>query len=127
MQAEIIVGLFLYYFIGLVLSRIGSLLVEPVLKKLKFVIFAPYGEFVAACKADPKIDVLSESNNTYRTLCAVFLAELLLKVYEKLGAMCPLLARHGAVVLSILLLVIVLFAYRKQTAYVTKRIRANMG
>jgi hypothetical protein len=65
---NIVVELFLYYFIGLVISRMGSLTVEPSMKKLKFVKFVTYKEFVSACEKDAKIEVLSEQNNTYRTL-----------------------------------------------------------
>lgn len=125
MQPEIIVGLFVYYFIGLVLSRIGSLLIEPLLRKLKVVTFAPYREFVAACKSDAKIEVLSEVNNTYRSLCSVFIAELLLKGYERIEAFFPQIRRHGALLVCVLLLVMFLLSYRKQTGYITKRIRAN--
>ena len=36
--------------------------------------FAPYKDFVRACDRDPKLELLSEQNNMYRTLCALFLA-----------------------------------------------------
>ena len=126
LQPEIIIGLFVYYFIGLVLSRIGSLIIEPLIRKMKFAVFAPYKEFVLACKHDPKVDVLSEANNTYRTLCAVFLCELLLKLYEMLGSVYPPIDQHAVLVLSALLLVLFLFSYRKQSGYVTKRIKTNI-
>ena len=41
-QPDIIFGLLLYYFIGLVISRIGSLIVEPILRKVGFVAFTEY-------------------------------------------------------------------------------------
>ena len=34
-QKDLVTGVFLYYFIGLVISRIGSLFIEPFLKKNK--------------------------------------------------------------------------------------------
>src|SRR5690348_7513108 len=69
---DIVASAFLYYFGGLVISRFGSLVVEPILRWTKFVKFAPYSEFVAASKKDPQVDVLSEANNTYRTMTALF-------------------------------------------------------
>jgi hypothetical protein len=57
---NIVVELFLYYFIGLVISRIGSLTIEPAMKKTKFVKFAPYKGFVNACAKDTKVELLSE-------------------------------------------------------------------
>ena len=74
LQKDIVVGMFVYYFLGSVVSRVGSLFVEPILRKTGFVKFAPYEDFVKASKADPRLEILSEANNTYRTLCAMFLS-----------------------------------------------------
>ena len=66
-QSDIVSGLILYYFIGLLISRVGSLIVEPFLKWTKLLKFADYHKYVAASKTDPTIEILSEINNTYRT------------------------------------------------------------
>ena len=50
------IGGFLYYFIGMIISRIGSLIVEPVLEYLKFLKKSDYQEFVSASKKDSKIE-----------------------------------------------------------------------
>src|SRR5690242_15561755 len=71
---SIVIDLFAYYFIGLVISRLASLVVAPLLEKIEFVKFAPYPDYISASDKDAKIDVLSEQNNTYRTLAALFLA-----------------------------------------------------
>ena len=123
-QDDIIIGLFLYYFMGLVISRVGSLFIEPLLKKNKFVKFAEYGRFVSASKKDPKIDALSEVNNTYRTLCAVFVCFLALISFEQAVAICPRLNDFGPYILGVALFLMFLFSYRKQTAYVVKRVDA---
>jgi hypothetical protein len=124
-QKDIITGVFLYYFLGLVVSRFGSLVVGPLLKSVSFVKFADYGAFVAASKKDAQIDVLSEANNTYRTLCSLFSLLLVLKLYAKIEAKLPFLRDWNMLLLTVLLLVMFLFAYRKQTAFVVKRIKAN--
>src|SRR5215471_3847551 len=67
-QSNILLGLFLYYFIGLIISRFGSLVLEPLLKRTGFVRFADYADLVTASKKDEQITLLSEVNNTYRTL-----------------------------------------------------------
>jgi hypothetical protein len=125
-QQDIVIGAFLYYFIGLLISRVGSLLIEPVLKRFSFVRFADYKDFVAASKNDSKLEVLSESNNSYRTLCAMCLLLLLLKAYETITSHYPGVAGWNSVILVSLLFVMFLFAYRKQTAYITKRVAANL-
>jgi len=124
-QRDVLVGLFLYYFLGLVISRFGSLIVEPLLKALKFVKFANYKDFVGASQKDAKFDVLSEVNNMYRTLASMFLLLLLLKGYVRLEDKFPRLKPWNFAILLGLLLVMFLFSYRKQTSYITKRISAN--
>jgi hypothetical protein len=114
-----------FYFVGLVVSRFGSLVIEPVLKRTSFIRFADYKDFVAASKKDDKLSLLSEVNNTYRTLSAVFALLLIVKVYGFIEGRHPGLKEWDATVLSLLLLVLFLFSYKKQTAYVTKRIKAN--
>jgi len=97
----------------------------PVLKRLSFVRFADYKDFVAASKKDAQLEVLSEANNTYRTLSSLFGLLLLLKLYLKVEGRFPILREWDATVLAVLLLVMLLFSYRKQTSYITKRIKAN--
>jgi len=122
-QRDVFTGAFLYYFLGMVVSRFGSLVIEPVLKRLAFVKFADYRDFVAASKEDSKLDILSETNNTYRTLASLFILLLLLKGFVKLEAYVPCLTRWHGTILTALLVIMFLFSYRKQTSYITSRIR----
>ena len=124
-QQDVIIGVFLYYFIGLVVSRFGSLVIEPLLRGVSFLHFADYRDFVAASKKDEKLELLSEVNNTYRTLCSLFTLLLLLKLYEVIETNLPFLAEWNTLVLLVLVLIMFLFSYRKQTGYITKRIKAN--
>ena len=125
-QENVLIGAFLYYFIGMVISRVGSLLIEPLLKKIKFVKFADYSDFISASKKDEKIELLSEVNNTYRTITSMFVVLLLLKAYSCLDRRYHFNSGISLIVLSCLILVMFLFAYRKQTGYITRRIfKAN--
>ena len=124
-QQDILVGAFLYYFIGLVISRIGSIFIEPVLKFIKFLKFADYKRFVKASKADTRIDTLSEVNNMYRTICSLFLILIAIKGFEWLSTKWLFLAERKIETLTVFLLLLFLFSYRKQTNYITKRIDAN--
>ena len=118
-QSNIIVAFFIYYFIGLVISRIGSLVVEPLMKSTDFVRFAPYKDFVRACTHDQKIELLSEQNNMYRTLCALFLSVGLLKLYDFMLTQWGL---PGKTVLIVGLFALFAFSYRRQTSYVRQRV-----
>ena len=74
---EIAIALFVFYFIGLIISRVGSLFLEPLLKAVSFLKFADYKDYVEASKKDSLIEELSEVNNMYRTLSAMLLSLLL--------------------------------------------------
>lgn len=124
-QSDIILGVFVYYFIGLVISRFGSLVIEPLLKKIVFVQFAPYADFISASRKDDKIDILSEVNNMYRTLCSLFILLLLLLGYQSLQLHIPVLGRWNPYIATVLLILMFLLSYRKQTDYVRKRVKAN--
>lgn len=129
---------FIYYFVGLIVSRIGSILIEKTLRKIKyynikkrkkekFLNVAGYKDYVAATKNQPIIETLSETNNVYRTVISVFLTVLLAKVYDML--VYNLLSRFICVsqdlvfiTLCVFMIILFVFSYRKQTTYISKRI-----
>lgn len=122
-QENNLIGVFLYYFAGMIISRFGSLTIEPVLKKSKFIKFSEYSDFISASKKDEMINILSEANNTYRTLTSMLLLLLLLKLYKYLNVMWNISNGLSISIAVVLVLLLFLFAYRKQTNYITKRIR----
>jgi hypothetical protein len=124
-QQDILLGAFLYYFIGLVISRIGSIYIEPVLKFIKFLKFVDYKQFVKSSKADTTIDTLSEVNNMYRTICSLFLILIAVNGFEWLSTKWLFLFERKFETLTAFLFLLFLFSYRKQTNYITKRIDAN--
>jgi hypothetical protein len=124
-QQNIVIGLFLYYFVGLVVSRFGSLVIEPVLRRFSFLKFAETKDFIAASKKDEKLELLSEVNNTYRTLCSLFFLLSLLRLYEFIEGIIPALKGLRTIMLIVSLFVVFLFSYRKQTSYIVKRIKAD--
>ena len=124
-QPDIIIAFFLYYFIGLVVSRIGSLLLAPIAKRTKFVKYAEYADFVNASTTDDKLDTLSEANNTYRTLCTLFLTLAATKMYESLSIKAKLSQEMTTYSLCFALFLLFAFAYRKQVDFITKRIEAR--
>jgi hypothetical protein len=121
-QSDIVLGLFLYYFIGIVISRIGSLFVEWFLEAIKFVKYCDHKDFAEAQKQDKKIDTLLESNNMYRTFIAMSILLLLLKLYEFCSLRFQFSATITHIILVVSILVLFLFSYRKQTKYVVKQV-----
>ena len=112
---DLVLGMFLYYFFGLVLSRIGSILIEPVLRCTKIVQFSDYARFVRASKLDNKIELLSEVNNMHRTIISMLIVLLVISICNG-SATCHLIL---GLVSSIMLFIL---SYRKQTSFITKRI-----
>lgn len=125
-QENLVIGVFVYYFLGSIVSRIGSLFIEPILKKLKILKFADYEDFVHASKLDSKLETLSEANNMYRTFCALMLAIGVVISYDQLSFQWSVLDSVAPWILLIGLLMLYLFSYRKQTTYITKRVKANL-
>lgn len=122
---NIILGGFLYYFIGMTISRIGSLFIEKVLKKIKLVKFSDYKDFVSCSKKDDRINLFSEINNTYRTLISLGVCLLLTKLYSELDIVINIPEIITTLGLLILIILLYVFSYQKQTEYINKRIKAN--
>ena len=121
-HSDLLTGMFVYYFIGLVASRIGSLAVEPFMKLIKVIEFAPYSDFITAAKVDSKIEVLSEQNNMYRTLIAVFLLVGFTVLLEEVVACLGLSQTTIKYCMVLLFLALFCFSYSKQTRYLKERI-----
>ena len=120
---DIFAAPFVYYFFGVVISRFGSLVIEPVSKRTKFVVFADYDSFIkASVMKNSKIEELSELNNTYRTFSALFVLLVVLMLFERSNAAWNISISTQGMVVSLILVVVFLFSYRKQTAYIVKRV-----
>lgn len=126
-QDDLFIGVFLYYFIGLVISRIGSLFIEPMLKKIGFLKFTDYKDFLHASKLDRKIEELSEANNMYRTLCSLFLILIILFFYHIFSEYSYFIQKYEIYLLISSLLILFIFSYRKQTKYIVRRVNLQKG
>lgn len=117
---------FVYYFIGLIISRIGSIVIEPLLLKTNFVRYSKYEDYVKATKDDTKIEILLETNNMYRTFTSVFLVFGLVKVYECVARCLEFepINKVALITLFIGVFLLFLFAYKKQSDYIDKRIES---
>lgn len=124
-QENNLLGAFLYYFVGMTVSRFGSVIIEPILKKIKFLEFREYKDFVNASKKDQKIELLSEVNNTYRTLFSMLILLLLLKLYNIFTNIFQIDNTISFIALLISIAILYMFSYRKQTNFVVKRIDSN--
>ncbi len=123
---SLVFTLFFAYFIGMVISRIGSIVFEPILKFVRFVKFAKYNDFLEAVKMDKKIDKLSEENNVYRTYIALFAVLGFLYTAKLVFAYFCFTETQRELSVIALLFFLFLFAYRKQTTYIRNRVNKNL-
>ncbi len=124
-QVDLLHGVFFYYFVGLIISRIGSLFVEPILKYFSLLKFAEYKKFVRASKEDDTLVILSEANNMYRTISTMFIVLIICNLYQELEEKIIFFSIYRTIIIIILLLIIFLFSYIKQSNYIIKRINVN--
>ncbi len=113
-----------YYFIGLFISRIGSLVIEPVLKKIRLIKFAKYADFAKAVKSDTKIDILSEMNNYLRSLLTCVMLLPVVKIAQVLSSHWLWFSTNWKWFVIVILFMLLLFSYRKQSKYVRNRVEA---
>lgn len=124
---HVILELFICYFIGLIAGWFGSLVIEPLFKKLKIIRMADYGEFVTASRKDSKIKTLSGINNMYRTFAAVFVIYAICVAIERITIIYPALRPWLWGTGIVLLILLFSLSYRKQTKYIVARIKKQEG
>lgn len=123
-RPSLLATLVIYYFAGMVISRLGSLLLDPIGRRTKFLTSCPYTDFALASKSDDKLVLISEINNMYRTLCMAFLALPLLKLYEFAITRLGIPSSATPYVTDTALFLLFAFAFRKQTHYLVQRVKA---
>lgn len=115
----------MFYFAGMVCNRCSSLLIKPLLEALHIVKSLPYKTYIEGEKKDKKIITLNTDNNAYRTYIAVFCISLLAYFYRRILCQIDFFVDYQYVILIILLIVLFVFSYRKQTKYIRERIEAD--
>lgn len=117
---DILMFVFVLYFIWLIVSRFGSIIIESILKKL-WLEFVSYKDYIKAEKIDNKIETLSMRNNTYRTLTSLSLCLIVVQVIIDIinSSFCFHLLYY---ICLNFLLVLFLCSYIKQTNYIRKRV-----
>lgn len=112
-KSNIIVQCCIYYLIGLLISRIGALIISPILKH--WIHFQPYDKYLCASKMDPTISAMSTIANMYRTISALLLIFSIAEIVHN-RIINPLF------IFSILGLILLILSYIKQTLLIVKRI-----
>ena len=117
-----IITLFLCYFYGIVISRIGSLVIEPIIEKLGNIKKKRYSEYIKASKEDNLIPILSEVRNTYRTIISLIVSVLCLYGISEWHKQNPCVYLLIYIAVPIGLFALFIFSYKKQSNYILERI-----
>lgn len=126
-QNSLIENIILWYFFGMIISRFGSVILEPICKKVNFVSYSDYGSFKLASSKDNKIEILLETNNIYRSFFSLFVLVIILKIYIVAGRCIPLLLELQDVILLFLLTILFAYSYKKQTSYIKASVEYQVG
>lgn len=123
---NIFISIFIYYFIGLVIGRIGSLIIKPLLWNLKILNKKNSSEntdFYKAEDEDAKIKILFADYNMYRNFIATFFLLLVSKFVYEIKNLLNINSTIMCTILFILLLILFIMSYRKQLSYIHDRVK----
>ena len=114
--------LILFYFVGLVISRIGSVVFESIFIKWKIVTYAPSKDYIFAEKKDDKLVVLLEMNNLFRTVMTMLSLILLCFVGRHIYSYTAVAKEVIVILMLCILFILFVSSYRKQTIAIGKRV-----
>lgn len=137
-ELDLLEKIFVYYFAGMIMSRIGSVVIEKMLKKIKirnketkeqedFLRLSTYEQYIETTEERPLIAKLSEVRNTYRTLSVVFILAFLVKLYDwlladRLNEISNQTNTWIIVIIFALFSILFVISFRKQAIYIRGRI-----
>ena len=122
-QDDLLVAFFLYYFTGMVISRVSSVILEPLLKLIKLVEFVDYKRYISASKEDDQIRILLETSNSYRSMIALLISVVASGMWIEAMSAYPSINNYSHYILACALVILFLLAYKKQTRYIIARIK----
>jgi len=119
----IIIFLAASYIFGLLASRAGSVILEPIVEKCfkGQIKRAPYEDFCYAESQDAKITILAQYRDLYRTMVVVGAYTLVVLTFEATQNSSSII--EALVWVSLCCIVVFFLAYKKQSIYVTKRVK----
>ncbi|MEG0836038.1 MAG: hypothetical protein RR063_11030 [Anaerovoracaceae bacterium] len=121
-SSSILEMLFIYYFLGMIVSRVGSLAIETLCKKIKIITYSSKQDYVEATKKDKLIEVLLETSNLYRTCAGMILTVGICRIYTFVSKQFNI--PHEITVWMIIVVLLILFvtAFCKQTKHISSRV-----
>ena len=116
---------FISYFIGIIISRFGSLVTANILYKFTKEKGESYKNYIISCQKDDKIEVLMQDKNMYRNLCTMLILLLVLKLFSMLKVYFKINNDWMMIIILVILIILFAISFLKQNKYISSRIRAN--
>ena len=115
----------IFYIIGVINNRFGSLVIGPFLKWIHFVNPCSYKDYIKAENTDAKVAILNTENNVFRSYIAVFTLSLIALLYKTVLNRWGFLSDNINIVILILLIILFASSYRKQTRIISQRVKID--
>ena len=116
---------FISYFIGIIISRFGSLVTANILYKFTKEKGESYKNYIISCQKDDKIEVLMQDKNMYRNLCTMLILLLVLKLFSMLKVYFKINNDWMMIIILVILIILFAISFLKQNKYISSRIRAK--
>ena len=110
------------YFIGYLINRLGSLVIEGLCKRIKLIEFSSYSDYIKAESIDAKIATLSETNSYLRSLLTSILLIPPTVLLDFLRQKWPWFNNSWKWFIIIIVILILVFSYKKNTDYIRRRV-----
>lgn len=122
-QDKFIYFFFMAYFIGIIINRVSSLVTEKIIYFVFKIKKESHENYIKATRKDEKIEILMQDINMYRSICTMLIILLIIKVAKMFGLYQLIDKDFLIVLLFIILIIIFICAYIKQTKYVISRVK----
>ncbi|HEX3007947.1 MAG TPA: hypothetical protein VHO90_10065, partial [Bacteroidales bacterium] len=115
-------GIFLFYFVGLIIGETGRLIIEPMLYRLD--IIKPLKEATMTKPFDGYgLQALLRFKNMYRSVISLFVVIIATYLYLYIRSRSPLLNQYSILVIALLILILFVLVYRNQHKIIEKEIK----
>ncbi|WP_037499322.1 hypothetical protein [Sphingomonas jaspsi] len=108
---------------GVTVNRLGSLILDPFLRRWRFLKPKDYQSFLVGEKADPKLEALVANAGLYRTFFVAGFVYLVALAAATLGV--PLSNQVVLASFVVIGMIVFLFALRKEDGYIHTRIKGG--
>ena len=108
--------------LGAICNRLGALVLDPALRKIKALPPKNYQAYVVASKKDAKLEVIVENANLYRTFATAGILYFVIRVGYDLSKRLNLGEYALTSIVVISSVVVFILAFRREDLYITQRL-----